>query len=109
MKGKIGQALSLGLPIVTTSIGAEGMELENERNVLIADDPCAFAAAVLRLYHDRELWNRLSAAGREHILMNFSESAAKPAIASLLKRATKTSIKPIKHERTEDISAFLDL
>ena len=95
MKGKIGQALSLGLPIVTTSIGAEGMELENERNVLIADDPCAFAAAVLRLYHDRELWNRLSAAGREHILTNFSESTAKPAIVSMLKRATETSTKCI--------------
>ena len=89
MKGKIGQALSLGLPIVTTSIGAEGMGLENEREVLVADDPRAFAAAVLRLYHDSDLWSRLSSAGREHILANFSESAAKPAISSLLKRATK--------------------
>ena len=88
MKGKIGQALSLGLPVVTTSIGAEGMGLENERQVLIADTPHAFAAAVLRLYHDKDLWSYLSVAGREHILMNFSDSAAKPAISSVLKRAT---------------------
>ena len=29
MKGKVGQAMSLGLPIVTTSVGAEGMHLED--------------------------------------------------------------------------------
>ena len=87
MKGKIGQALSFGLPIVTTSIGAEGMDLVNERHVLVADDPEAFAAAVVRLYTDNVLWERISAAGRDHVLNNFSELAAKSAIASLLKRA----------------------
>jgi glycosyltransferase involved in cell wall biosynthesis len=88
MKGKIGQALSFGLPVVTTSIGAEGMDLVNERHVLVADDPEAFAAAVVRLYTDNVLWERISAAGRDHVLNNFSELAAKPAIASLLQRAT---------------------
>jgi glycosyltransferase involved in cell wall biosynthesis len=88
MKGKIGQALSFGLPIVTTSIGAEGMDLVNECHVLVADDPEAFAAAVVRLYTDNVLWERISAAGRDHVLNNFSELAAKSAIASLLKRAT---------------------
>jgi glycosyltransferase involved in cell wall biosynthesis len=87
MKGKIGQALSFGLPIVTTSIGAEGMNLVNECHVLVADDPEAFAAAVVRLYTDKVLWERISAAGRDHVLNNFSELAAKSAIASLLKRA----------------------
>jgi glycosyltransferase involved in cell wall biosynthesis/predicted O-methyltransferase YrrM len=88
MKGKIGQALSLGLPVVSTSIGAEGMGLLNERHLLVADDPQAFAAAVVRLYTDNGLWQRISAAGQDHILRNFSELAAKPAIAALLERAT---------------------
>lgn len=94
MKGKIGQALSLGIPIVTTSIGAEGMGLVDGLHVLIADDPHAFSTAVIRLYRDKDLWNRLSSAGREHILKHFSESATKPAIAALLKRAVdhKTAI-----------------
>lgn len=89
MKGKIGQALGLGLPVVSTSIGAEGMGLLNERHLLVADDPHAFAAAVVRLYTDSDLWQRICAAGQDQIVNNFSELATKPAIATLLKRATQ--------------------
>jgi glycosyltransferase involved in cell wall biosynthesis len=91
MKGKIGQALSFGLPVVTTSIGAEGMDLVNERQLLIADDPEAFATAAVRLYTDNVLWERLSAAGRDHVFNNFSEFAAQSTIAGLLKRAAVRS------------------
>jgi glycosyltransferase involved in cell wall biosynthesis len=38
MKGKVGEALAHGLPVVTTSIGAEGMALVHGQHVLIADD-----------------------------------------------------------------------
>ena len=60
LKGKIGHSLEHALPVVTTSIGAEGFGFEHERDVLVADDAGAFAAAVLRLYRDRALWRRLS-------------------------------------------------
>lgn len=72
MKGKIGQALSFGLPVVTTSIGAEGMNLRHEREALIADEPEAFAESVLRVYDDSLLWQRLSDAGFDFIADNFS-------------------------------------
>ncbi|HNV86592.1 MAG TPA: glycosyltransferase [Candidatus Omnitrophota bacterium] len=64
MKGKIGTAMSSGLPVVTTSVGAEGMGLAHERHALIADDPEKFAAEVVRLYQDRMLWECLSAGGK---------------------------------------------
>ena len=67
MIGKVGQSMSLGLPVVTTPIGAEGMKLNNQTQVLIASDEQAFAAQVLRLLSDDELWLRLSVAGRKHI------------------------------------------
>ena len=92
MKGKIGQALSFGLPVVTTSIGAEGMGLVNDLHVLIADDAEAFAAAVVRLYTDNLLWERISAAGRNHVVRNFSELAIKPIIAGLLERAAVSNV-----------------
>jgi hypothetical protein len=53
MKGKVGQALAAGLPVVTTSVGAEGMDLEDGNTALIADSPEAFAEAVVRLCTDR--------------------------------------------------------
>jgi glycosyltransferase involved in cell wall biosynthesis len=66
-KGKIASAMSYGLPIVSTSIGAEGMGLENGKTVLIADEPADFASACLRLYRDWNLWGHLSTASQEFV------------------------------------------
>lgn len=63
VKGKILTAMAHGLPVVTTSIGAEGIGLIDGKEVLIADDPAGFARAVERLYSDPELWERLRWAG----------------------------------------------
>jgi O-antigen biosynthesis protein len=60
VKGKIGQALSYGLPIVTTTVGADGFSFENGVTGMIADMPDAFADAALEVYEDRELWSRLA-------------------------------------------------
>lgn len=60
MKGKIGQSLSLGLPTITTKIGAEGMGLIDHQDVLIADTDEEFARAVIELYENRELWQKLA-------------------------------------------------
>lgn len=59
VKGKIGQAFEYFLPVVTTDIGAEGMQLVNEKNVLIANEEKSFATAILKLNNDEELWNKL--------------------------------------------------
>jgi GT2 family glycosyltransferase len=72
MKGKVGEALAYGIPVVTTSIGAEGMSLRDGQEALIADSPEEFAAAVVRVYRDAELWQRLSDEGYAHVARNFS-------------------------------------
>ena len=74
MKGKIGEALSFGLPVITTSIGAEGMNLEDNKHALIADSPDTFINQIVRLYNDRELWQKLSAAGRAHVENNWGKT-----------------------------------
>jgi glycosyltransferase involved in cell wall biosynthesis len=73
IKGKIAQSMSFGLPVVTTSIGAEGMGLIDGEHVLIADSPDAFARAVVRLYTDDLLWERMSLNALLHIKSNFSK------------------------------------
>ncbi|AZA56057.1 glycosyltransferase [Chryseobacterium shandongense] len=60
VKGKIGQAFEYFLPVVTTDIGAEGMQLANEKNVLIANDEQSFAEAIIKLNNNENLWNTLS-------------------------------------------------
>ena len=84
MKGKIGQSMSLGLPVVTTSIGAEGMDIENGETALIADNPEDFAAAVIRLYRDEALWRELSRKALDHVGSRFSVSVARTALQELL-------------------------
>jgi hypothetical protein len=78
--GKITQALSLGLPTVTTRLGAEGAGLRHDEEVLIADTPKTFAAAALELYENRARWERLAQAGRDCIRERFSFEAASTRI-----------------------------
>jgi O-antigen biosynthesis protein len=73
MKGKIGQSMSFGLPVVTTRIGAEGMDLVNERNALIADKPEEFGNAVVRIHKEKNLWEKISINSLKHIDENYSE------------------------------------
>ncbi|HTX55571.1 MAG TPA: glycosyltransferase [Candidatus Acidoferrales bacterium] len=65
LKGKIGESLAYGLPVVTTEIGAEGFSFEDGRHYLHAEEPAAFAAAIVRLYTDARLWNRVAEAAGE--------------------------------------------
>jgi len=84
MKGKLGQALSLGLPVVSTTIGAEGMGLKNGETALIADEIDSFAEAVSHLYNDSELWNKLSQQGRNYIEEQYGETAVKNKLQTIL-------------------------
>lgn len=83
MKGKIGQSMSLGLPVVTTSVGAEGMGLQNGVTCLIVDEPKEFAAAVVRLCHDENLWNAVSREALRHVEINLSKPVARRALTAL--------------------------
>ncbi len=65
------EAMAAGRPVVGTTIGVEGLDLQPEREVLIADDPAAFAAATIRLLHDDHLAASLAAAGRAAVEARF--------------------------------------
>ncbi|MGQ9787047.1 MAG: glycosyltransferase family 4 protein [Anaerolineae bacterium] len=64
MRVKILDAWCWGVPIVSTTIGAEGIAVCPDENILIADTPADFAAATVRLLREPELGDRLRVAGR---------------------------------------------
>jgi O-antigen biosynthesis protein len=72
MKGKILEAFAHGLPVVTTTVGAESMGIADGEQALIRDDPREFAEATARLYLDGHLWEKLARGGREHVGRHFS-------------------------------------
>jgi len=74
--------MSYGVPVVTTTIGAEGLGLENGANAFITDSVEAFAEKVLQLYRDADTWSRISKNSFEWAKVNFSPEVAK---AKLLK------------------------
>ena len=84
IKGKINQSLSRGLPVIATPCAAEGMFLADGEDVLVADDAQGFADAVLRLYGDRELWQRLRHGGLENTRRHFSRETARQVLRDWL-------------------------
>jgi GT2 family glycosyltransferase/glycosyltransferase involved in cell wall biosynthesis len=89
VKGKVNQAMSFGLPVVATTPSIEGMHLTPGSDVLIGDDPQAFADAVVLAYRDQSLWERLAAGGRDNVSRHFSPEVAAAAIAELLSLADR--------------------
>lgn len=84
IKGKIGTAMAAGLPVVATSLAAEGMSLTDGENILIADGAEAFASTITSLYKDEILWNRLSAAGSKFADQTWGAEAAWEILAGVL-------------------------
>jgi glycosyltransferase involved in cell wall biosynthesis len=70
------EAMAMGCPVVSTSIGVEGLELEAGRHYLRADSATEFISAIVRLLRDAELRWRLSREARTHVERRFSSAAA---------------------------------
>jgi glycosyltransferase involved in cell wall biosynthesis len=64
MRVKILNALAEGIPIVSTTLGYEGIEVTPGWDILVGDTPEAFAAQVLRVFNDPDLGRQLSSNGR---------------------------------------------
>jgi glycosyltransferase involved in cell wall biosynthesis len=83
--------MSFGLPVVATTPSIEGMHLRPGSDVLVGDDPQAFADAVVLAYQDQTLWERLAAGGRDNVSRHFSREVAAAAIAALLTLSDRKS------------------
>ncbi|HVU71347.1 MAG TPA: glycosyltransferase, partial [Mycobacteriales bacterium] len=77
VKGKVGQAFAHGIPVVTTAIGAEGMDIVDGETFLLAEDVAETVEAVLRLLSDDELWLKLSRAGQAYARRHHSAAAGR--------------------------------
>lgn len=67
IKGKVGNSMAMGLPVVATRVAVEGMGLVDRRDILIADGPQAMTDAICELYTDEVLWRQLQTAGVERV------------------------------------------
>lgn len=107
IKGKVVQSMGHGLPCVVSSVAAEGIAITPGRHALVADAPQDFAEAVLRLFHDRELWYAIQAAGYDLVEANFSWSQCVDVCRQALEVAEQTWLRRRKLQADRRIRARL--
>ncbi len=90
---KIVESLAIGCPVVSTTLGAQGLELVHDEHILLADSPADFAAAIRRLAGDAALRERLRVAGRARILERYGW----PSLVQKLEAYYQTLVPPATH------------
>lgn len=108
VKGKVTEAMSAGLPVVTTTIGAEGLGIAGGEHALVADDPDSFVEAIVGLYSDEEQWQHIRAAAASHIesvagmaVMRKGVDELIEAVSSPVASGTVTTISLVMNVRNE--------
>ena len=84
LKGKITQAMMHGLPVVTTSIGAQGLDARHGEEIMLGDTPDEFARCVTDLLQQPELRTKVSRKGRDLVIRHYSYAAVAASIDDIL-------------------------
>lgn len=84
IKGKVGNSMAMGLPVVGTRVAVEGMGLVDGEHVLAADSPQDLADAICRLHDDEALWHQLQQQGLQRVEELWGGLAAYRILGELL-------------------------
>ncbi len=84
VKGKIGESLSFGLPTITTSIGAEGMDVEQGVDLFIAETADEIANRICEIYNNEELLASIAKNGSEKIEALFGKASLRTRLQELV-------------------------
>jgi sugar transferase (PEP-CTERM/EpsH1 system associated) len=85
---KIFEAMAMGKAVVSTTVGAEGLPVSNGANILIADEPAAFAREAVRMIRDSDARRRLELAARRLVVDHYDWSAVASDIEQALPART---------------------
>jgi sugar transferase (PEP-CTERM/EpsH1 system associated) len=99
-QNKILEAMAMGVPVVTSSAAAGGVDADAERHLLVADEPEQIAQAVLRLVEQPAERARLAQAGRERMLSHHDWAKSMLRLDSLIERCVAGSGAPALHKKT---------
>jgi glycosyltransferase involved in cell wall biosynthesis len=99
---KVVEALSMAKPIVSTSLGCEGLAVTDREHVLIADDADAFAARILELFENHSLGPRLGFAGRSLAEKSYSWQLAGDQLDELYGRVVSEASGVVDQLRRRD-------
>jgi GT2 family glycosyltransferase len=95
IRGKILEAWSMGMAVVSTSIGCAGLLGEDNRNILIADTPEQFAGQVCSLIKDPMLRQRLGEEGRRTAEQHYGWERSTQQLDALYRRYLNSGTRPV--------------
>jgi glycosyltransferase involved in cell wall biosynthesis len=81
---KILEALAMERPVISTSLGAEGLDLTHGASLLIADTPAEFVHSVVAVLEDQRLGRQLGSHGRLHVAQHFDWNRIGNSLSRLL-------------------------
>src|SRR5574337_763735 len=94
IKGKVAVSMGAGIPCVCTAIAAEGMGIRDAEHALVDDEPGAFADAVVSLYTQPAVWQRVSRAGQALVQERFGDAANRDSLLQVLNAARVLPLAP---------------
>jgi hypothetical protein len=88
-QNKILEAMAMGVPVVTSTIAAGGVDAESVTHFLVADTPQTYAQAIMRIVDSPAERNRLALAGRQRMLSHHAWPRSMERMDSIIDRAIK--------------------
>ncbi len=92
------EAMAMGCPVVSTSIGIEGLDIRPQEHFLLRDDPRGLADAVLALFGDAALRQRLARQARERVEARFGHRVAAKVFEDICRRSMRGERRPAAAE-----------
>jgi glycosyltransferase involved in cell wall biosynthesis len=97
---KILEGGAMAKAMVSTRLGAEGLDFQPGTEIMLEDEPAAFAGSVVRLLRDSTLRKSIGAGARQRVESDYSYSALRTALGSLLdKLQTRSSTQAMEQIR----------
>ena len=95
---KIFEAMAMEKAVVSTSVGAEGLPVRNDEELILADTPEAFAGSVVRLLQDRDIARRLGQRAAARVRETFGWRRVAENFASICERTVNQAAVPTSLE-----------
>ncbi|KKP93689.1 MAG: hypothetical protein UR98_C0003G0059 [Parcubacteria group bacterium GW2011_GWA1_36_12] len=90
VRNKILQGWAMGKPVVSTTIGAEGLKARDGENILIADSATKFADDVVKILKNKQLYNKLAKNGRKTVEAKYSYQSISNNLEEVLRDVRKS-------------------